>query len=151
MHHVGASVLDPICYSRPDGTWASWDPADPPPRTASGEPIFSLENDEGRTIIEVTPQLPESDYRQIFLSTEPYRLGATAEPPVSRPVQIWVVEFCVQKPGCQHDVSAWMANRIRETARKAVVPALLVWIGGWLLGLGARVRYTRWRVRAAQA
>lgn len=140
---LNASLRDPICYTQSDGSWATWDPTTASPVGDDGQPLFSIE-DDGRAILHIQPQLPDSGWRQVFLYTEAHRSGpnaAAADEP--QPVQVRIVEFCIQKPGCPYDVSAWMANRIRETGRKTVVPALIVWIGGWLLGLGTRIRFGR--------
>jgi hypothetical protein len=140
---LNANLEEPICYSRPDGTWASWRLGDPSPVTEAGKEIFSLRHEQGRPIVRIQPELPESGYRELFVYAAPHRIdpNATAVPPL----QVRIVEFCNLKPGCQSDVDVWTANRIRETARKAAVPALLIWIGGWLLGLGTRVLFRRSR------
>jgi hypothetical protein len=138
---LNVNLNEPICYSQPDGTWASWRPGDPSPLTDAGKEIFSSRHNEGRSSIRIQPEAPESGYRQMFVYAAPHKIDSKSTTTAAPQLQVRIVEFCNLKPGCQSDVEVWTANRIRETARKAAVPALLIWIGGWLLGLGFRVLF----------
>ena len=107
--------------------------------------LSEIRREQGRPIVRIQPELPELGYRQTFVYAAPHRIDPNATTTAVPPLQVRIVEFCNLKPGCQSDVEVWTTNRILETARKAAVPALLIWIGGWLLGLGTRVLFRRSR------
>ena len=79
--------------------------------------------------VQIQPQEPLVGARQRFVYKEPGEEGTW---------QLWIVEFCSRMPECPHDVGEWMRDQLGLAAGRAVLPAMLVFIGGWLIGLGTR-------------
>jgi lysophospholipase L1-like esterase len=102
---------EPICYSRPDGTW-----------TDDEVGVVTRAGEEAT----ITPQLPSDGWTQTFVYKDA----------VEKTWQVRILEFCNQKPYCPNDISPWIKDQLLAAARTSVLPALLVFAGGWLLGLG---------------
>jgi lysophospholipase L1-like esterase len=116
---LNASSHARVCYTLPDGTWTD-DERDVVIRT------------EGE--VRIQPQLPEHGYRQFLI----YKDSA------DHTWQLEIVEFCNQKPRCPTDPGTWMVERTLVAAEATVLPAILVFMGAWLVGLAARVALKRW-------
>ncbi|HEY2964676.1 MAG TPA: SGNH/GDSL hydrolase family protein [Actinomycetota bacterium] len=120
-----ASDQDPICYTRPDGTWTTWRPTDPP------NDVVSV-NDG---VISIQPQLPAVErFPNVDRSQRLIYKGAG---PDGR-WQLQIVEFCRLKEGCDYDPVVWIKDQIRASTGAMVIPAVLVFFGGWLFGVGLR-------------
>jgi len=39
------------------------------------------------------------------------------------------------KPGCPNDLGVWMKDQIKASTSSWVLPAMLVFVGAWLLGV----------------
>ena len=118
-----ASDQDPICYTETDGTWTTWRPTDP------ADDVVSVSDGT----VSIQPRLPDvvrfPDVDQRFVYRE---AGADGR------WQLQIVEFCVLKEGCDYDPVPWMKDQIRASTRAMVIPAVLVFFGGWLFGVGLR-------------
>ena len=110
-----ASDQDPICYTRLDGTWTTWRPGDP-----NGVVVVDELGD-----ISINPELPTDDARQHFVFKEPGPKGRW---------QLRIAEFCAAKTGCSYNLGYWMKDQIKASTRSWVIPAMLVFIGAWLVG-----------------
>src|SRR5919109_4771826 len=111
--NLAADPDAPICHTRPDGTWT--------------------DDEEGVVIrsggaIRIQPQIPSSGWFQRFV----YRDTSDGT------WRLRIVEFCVRKPNCPHDVDAWMADESAAAARAVTVPSLMILLGAWLVLLGGR-------------
>lgn len=83
-------------------------------------------------------QLPDGGgYRQWFI----YRDSG------DRTWQVRIVEFCIRKPRCPYDVNQWMRDQLVAAGQRVALPAVLVLVGGWLLGVGARADLKIWTTR----
>ena len=119
-----ASDQDPICYTRPDGTWATWRPNEP------SDVVVADEHGD----ISINPELPTDDARQHFVYKEAGPKGRW---------QLRIAEFCSVKPGCPNNLDVWMKDQIKASTRAWVIPAMLVFIGAWLLGAALKRTFTR--------
>jgi lysophospholipase L1-like esterase len=113
---LNASPTSPICYTLPDGTW-----------TDDEENVVT--RSDGPDMIH--PILPEDGFRQRFV----YQDASDGS------WQLRVVEFCSLKPRCPYDVNSWIVDQLMTTARRTVLPGMLVFFGAWMLTYGLRVRY----------
>ncbi len=120
-----ASDRDPICYTRPDGTWTTWRPTDPP------NDVVSVTHGA----ISIQPQLP---YVERFPNVDRSQRFVYKEAGPDGRWQLQIVEFCRLKEGCDYDPVAWIKDQIRASTRAMVIPAVLVFFGGWLFGVGLR-------------
>lgn len=83
----------------------------------------------------VQPQLPVEGSRQRFIY----------EDADEGTWQVQIVEFCIVKEGCPNDVGIWMEQELLEGAKRAVLAAVLIFVGGWFVGLGLRRGWLVWR------
>ena len=111
-----ASEQDPVCYTRPDGTWATW-------RVGEQSDVVVVNETGG---ISINPKLPTDDARQYFVFKEAGPKGRW---------QLRIAEFCAVKPGCPNDLGVWMKDQIKASTSTWVLPAMLVFVGAWLLGV----------------
>ena len=54
---LNTNLKEPICYSQPDGTWASWRLGDPSPLTEAGTAIFTPGREQGRPVVRIQPRV----------------------------------------------------------------------------------------------
>jgi lysophospholipase L1-like esterase len=108
---LDASPQDPICYTLPDGSWTD------------AEAGVVTRSDRG---VRVQPQLPDEGWTQTFV----YKDATEGN------WQVRIVEFCNKKPNCPTEVSEWIKDQLLAAAQSSVLPALLIFFGGWLFGLG---------------
>lgn len=123
---LNASAHARVCSTLPDGTW-----------TDSEEGVVFRPGGD----VSIQPQLPERDYRQYFV----YKETGTRE------WRLRIVEFCNLKEGCPYNVDKWINDQLAAAAKRYVMPAILVAVGSWMLGIGGRSGWSasrRWRARS---
>jgi lysophospholipase L1-like esterase len=114
---LNTSADDLICYTDRDGVWRTW------PHDVGDDDVVRL-TDDG---IRIHPEAPINGWTQEFIYGHP---GGSW--------QRRIVEFCDKKPTCPKDPDSWIRDRLIEAGRSAAVPALLMFFGGLLIGLGTR-------------
>jgi hypothetical protein len=114
---LNTSADDFICYTDRDGVWRTW------PHDVGDDGVVRL-TDDG---IRIHPEAPINGWTQEFIYGHP---GGSW--------QRRIVEFCDKKPTCPRDPDSWIRERLIEAGRSAAVPALLMFFGGLLIGLGTR-------------
>lgn len=110
----------PICATEPDGTWAANDTG----------------NAEGQTVVPAwSRDVLEADQSEVqtfqIVVYQDARIGW----------RVLAGEYCELDPACAEDAAAieqWTLRQIQESARTAIVPALLIFAGFWFLAVEAR-------------
>ncbi|MFP5376421.1 MAG: GDSL-type esterase/lipase family protein [Acidimicrobiia bacterium] len=104
----------PVCFTRPDGTWAAELPGSP-----GGDVIL----DDG--VVRVRPAVPEAAGHQQVVY-EDRELGW----------HLRTVRFCSRQESCPASVGAFLNAQLADAARELALPVLLLFVGGWLSTIG---------------
>lgn len=108
----------PVCYTRPDGSWASENPADP-----GGQVIL----DDG--VVRVAPAVPaEGDVQQVVYRDR--ELGW----------HLRTVAFCSRRAECPDSVGDFLNVQLADAARELALPVLLLFFAGWSFTIGVSRR-----------
>lgn len=104
----------PVCLTLPDGTWAAELP---------GAPGGSVILDEG--VVRVRPSPPATgELQQVVYDDR--ELGW----------HLRNVRFCSRVQGCPDSVGAFLNAQLADAARELALPALLLFLAGWLSTIG---------------
>lgn len=104
----------PVCFSRPDGSWA---------RVVPGEPSGDVTLDDG--VVRVTPRVPDtSEFQQLVYNDR--ELGW----------HLRTVRFCSKQEDCPTSVGAFLDTQLADAAREVALPVLLLFLSGWLTAIG---------------
>jgi hypothetical protein len=144
---LAAEPGTPVCFTDPSGKWMKVTPA----RESGGSGAVGdvVRSRRGAVSIRLT-QPTSGDHRRWVLYTPAAEAGdeaGDARPasvdPTSAPSNLMLVEFCALDPTCNvADVTGWRNDRVVEALQRAVVPALLLVLGGW--GVALWLRRSHW-------